>query len=150
MKILVDTNLIVRFSDPADQQHPIAIRSLELLAQQGHELRLVPQIIYEYWVVATRPIENNGLGFSVEQLDVCLKDIVALFPLLHDERLIFRNWMQLVLKYNVRGKRSHDVRIIAAMQRHTITHLLTFNDQDFSSFTGISVLTPDKVVAPNS
>ncbi|HMO16321.1 MAG TPA: hypothetical protein PKD64_19245 [Pirellulaceae bacterium] len=148
MRILIDTNLLVRFSDPNDQQHGIAVQALDRLAQQNHELQLIPQIIYEYWVVATRPVQNNGLGFSTPQANSFIEDMISLFPLLSDERLKFKAWMQLVLACDVQGKRAHDARLVAAMQRHSISHLLTFNGQDFARYTGISVLTPEQVVAP--
>jgi hypothetical protein len=40
--------------------------ALGQLGNEGHELRVVPQVLYEYWSVATRPAENNGLGFTTE------------------------------------------------------------------------------------
>ena len=46
------------------------------------------------------------------------------------------------------GKNAHDARLVAAMRVHGVTHLLTFNDQDFARYTGITVLTPAAVFAP--
>lgn len=39
--------------------------AIERLIDERHVVRTVTQVLYEYWVVATRPVESNGLGFSV-------------------------------------------------------------------------------------
>ena len=147
MRILVDTSLIVRCSDPKDKDHSVAVAALDHLQQQGHELRLVPQNIYEYWVVATRPVENNGLGFSPTTLQTNVQAFIALFPLLRDERTIFQHWQQLVTTHEVRGKPAHDTRLVAAMKRHSITHLLTFNAADFKRYAEITIETFDRHVS---
>ncbi|WP_238993744.1 hypothetical protein [Calothrix sp. PCC 6303] len=51
-------------------------------------------------------------------------------------------WEQLVVKYQVKGKQVHDTRLVAAMIAHQITHLLTFNTDDFKRFTEITVIEP--------
>ena len=40
-----------------------------------------------------------------------------------------------------------DTNVVAAMRRHEISHILTFNAGDFSRFTDITVLAPVAVVA---
>jgi predicted nucleic acid-binding protein len=42
----------------------------------------------------------------------------------------------------VKGKNAHDARLVAAMVRHGLTHILTFNAQDFSRYRGITIMTP--------
>ena len=86
MKILVDTNVILRSSQPANSSHTVAIAALTQLAKTGHEPCLVPQSIYEYWVVATRPVAVNGFGMSVTDVDHQIQDLLQHFTLLRDER----------------------------------------------------------------
>jgi len=43
--------------------------------------------------------------------------------------------------------RAHDTRLVAAMQRHGLTYLLTFNTGDFSRFTAIHGLSPEDILA---
>src|SRR3954471_6267808 len=50
-------------------------------------------------------------------------------------------WEQLVTGTPVVGKNGHDARLVAAMTVHGLTHLLTFNAQDFRQFPGITVTT---------
>jgi|GEM_PF-2113909 len=53
----------------------------------------------------------------------------------------------LVTVHTVKRKTSHDARLVAAMQRHDVTHLLTFNRQDFLRFTEITTVTPPEVLS---
>lgn len=39
----------------------------------------------------------------------------------------------------MKGKNAHDARLVAAMVRHGLTHILTFNAQDFSRYRGITI-----------
>src|SRR5581483_10980598 len=107
-----------------------------------HQLVIVPQVLYEFWAVVTRPVVNNGLGMTVAEASVVVSDLKLLFPVLRDERAIFAHWEQLVTSLNIKGKQSHDARLAAAMQRHTITHLLTFNSADFTRFPFITTISP--------
>lgn len=147
MRILIDTNLLVRSCDPRDVDHRVAVDALDHLDQEGHQLRLVPQNLYELWVVGTRPTNVNGLGFTPWEMHRRIAEFAALFPLLRDERTILHHWQQLVLQHEVTGKQAHDARIVAAMHRHGINHILTFDRGHFKRFTSITVLTPQQVLA---
>ena len=45
-------------------------------------------------------------------------------------------------KHSVKGVQSHDARIVAAMNIYSITHLLTFNVDDFKRYKEIEVIRP--------
>lgn len=142
MRVLVDTNVIGRISQTQHPMHVTAIAATRRLFQSGHDLRVVPQVLYEFWSVATRPFGENGFGFSIEQSRAELKRIKSIFPPLRDERGILEPWESLVVSYTVRGKSTHDARLVAAMRRHSITHLLTFDASDFARFDGVTVIHP--------
>src|SRR5262249_48211162 len=112
------------------------------LVKDGIILCLVPQNIYEFWVAASRPLAVNGLEMDVPLVHESIEGLLRDFVLLKDERGIFGNWQSLVNQYSVKGKGAHDARLVAAMQRHGLTSLLTFNRPDFSRFTKIETLTP--------
>ena len=42
----------------------------------------------------------------------------------------------------VRGKRTHDARLVAWMQIHDIERVLTFNERDFRGFGGLQTVSP--------
>lgn len=147
MNVLVDTNVLIRLEDSLDPSHTEAMAAVERLKQDGHDCQIVLQILYEFWVVATRPVEYNGLGLDTEKAEDAVRGWQSFFRLRLDERGIFRNWFQLVAAHQVRGKTGHDARLVAAMQRHGLTNLLTFNGADFFRFPFIKVLTPTDVIA---
>ncbi|HVJ82584.1 MAG TPA: PIN domain nuclease, partial [Planctomycetia bacterium] len=65
MRIAVDTNVLVRCLHRAHHDHAVANSALELLRRRNDELLLFTQVACEWWAVATRPVENNGLGLSL-------------------------------------------------------------------------------------
>lgn len=146
MRILTDSNVLLRLTQQTDPDHQRADGALHVLRLRGDEPCIVPQIIYEYWTVCTRPIEQNGLGMTITDTTSKMRRLQQIFPLYRDERAIFNRWEDLVTRYGVKGKKAHDARLVAAMLRHRLTHLLTF-DSDFKRFTEITVLTPREVAA---
>ena len=110
------------------------------------EICLIPQVLYEYWVVATRPVEVNGLGMSPTAVGDSLRDLIDTYELHRDEGRVFDLWQQLVNTHAVKGKNAHDARIVAAMLCHGLTTLVTFNVPDFARFTEINVFSPADVL----
>ena len=143
MRVLIDTNVLARLSQPTHAMHATAILAVKSLRDGQHELRIVPQVIYEYWAIATKPAEHNGLGFTIEQVETKLADFEAVFPPLRDERGILEPWEKLVRTHRVQGKPTHDARLVAAMTRHGLSHLLTFNGKDFVRYgAALQILDP--------
>jgi predicted nucleic acid-binding protein len=52
-----------------------------------------------------------------------------------------------VTKRAVLGKNAHGARLVAAMLRHGVTHLVTFNAQDFTRFPEVAAVLPQDVHA---
>ena len=145
MSYLVDTNILLRLVQQNHSMHADALRALLLLRKQSAELCLVPQNLIEFWAVATRPLVNNGLGLTVDEATREMWRLKRLFNLRADAPAIFSAWEKLVAQYQVLGKQTHDARIVAAMQVHQLTHLLTFNTDDFKRYHGITVIDPRHV-----
>ena len=145
--MLVDSNILVRVSHTTDPQHQLALDATAKLKLANQTLCIVPQNIYEYWSVATRPTAVNGLGFSATFAQNELARLRHFFDLLDESPGFFSEWERLVALHGIVGKKAHDARLVAAMIVHGITHLLTFNKQDFQRFTNISVLGPADVMA---
>jgi len=143
MLVLVDTNVLLRAAAPAQPHHAFATRMLRGSRQVGHDVCVVPQVHYEFWVVATRPLAQNGLGMTAAAAAVHLRTLgPPLFRLLRDERAIYDEWRKLVAAHHVQGRQAHDARLVAAMRRHGVTHLMTFNGADFKRYPGIEILDP--------
>jgi predicted nucleic acid-binding protein len=142
MRILADTNILARLAQPSHPHYAIALRALAALDGADHEPVIVPQVLYEFWVVCTRPAAENGLGFTCAQAAREILQAQRFFTLLLDERGIYVRWEQLVSTVEARGKSAHDARLVAAMERHGLTHLLTFNVVHFQRYAGIIILDP--------
>jgi len=93
-------------------------------------------------VVATRPVEQNGLGMAPAAVAVELTRIKSMFELLHETPAIYPVWESLVIQYRVIGKPAHDARLVAAMKVHGLTAILTFDRTGFSRYAGIEVVYP--------
>jgi predicted nucleic acid-binding protein len=63
-KVGVDTNVLLRIANPGDLRHDQAVRTVARLRFEGAKMVIVPQVLAEFWVVATRPADVNGLGLS--------------------------------------------------------------------------------------
>ena len=146
-RVLVDTNILIRTLQPHHVLYPIADRALQQLPQLDRSLAITPQNLIELWAVATRPVENNGLGMSISSAVAELERVKAMFLLLPDTPAIYPAWEGLVSKYQVSGKPVHDARLVAAMQVHGIMSILTFDRTGFSRYAGIEVPHPADVGA---
>lgn len=143
--ILVDTNVLLRSVQPRHSQFMAAKNAIKTSRLRGYMPCLVPQVIYEYWVVATRPLGENGLGMTTVEAESDIEKLIEQFHFYRDERAIFDLWQQLVVQHQVSGKTGHDARLVAAMHRHRIEHLISFNDQHFHRFREITVIHPDTI-----
>ena len=119
---LSDTNLLLRMADPTSEQHAVATKALARLLGRGDEVYLTPQNFIEFWAVATRPVEANGLGWTTEQTSKEMTDLQERFPLLPDSPEVFTHWLDLVKRLPIHGKRVHDARLVAVLQAHAVEH----------------------------
>lgn len=145
--VLIDTSTLLRTLQPRHAHHETATRALEILPRQGRELHIVPQNLIELWVVATRPVEQNGLGLSPTAAATELRRLKSMLPLLPETPALYQAWESLVIQHQVLGKPAHDARLVAAMHVHGLTAILTFDKSGFSRYPGIDVLHPADVIA---
>ena len=145
MSFLVDTNVLLRSAQPSHPMHADAARAIVELLARGETLSIIPQNVIEYWAVATRPVEANGLGLSVADTVNDLTRLKGIFQILPDTPAIFTEWEALVGRHAVKGKEAHDARIVAAMLAHRVSNLLTFNTGDFKRYTEINSIDPRDV-----
>ena len=145
MNVLLDTNVFLRYVHQIDPLHPTVKAAVTAIWTAGHTPLLVPQNYYEFWVVATRPAASSGFGLTVPACVALLASVDNTFPVLADAPALLSTWRGLVALHDCKGKIAHDVRLVAAMHTHGMTHLLTFNSKDFARFPGIVVLDPAQV-----
>ena len=143
---LLDTNILLRGSDPNSPSYSLVMNSINKLIEEGKQCLITPQVLIEFWVVATRPLEVNGLGWTPKKTQEEISIILSQFSLLEDNPNIFTIWFKLVKNYNIQGKRTHDIRLLAVMIVYNIPYLLTFNPRDFISIPNITIIHPQDII----
>src|SRR5947199_3899799 len=134
--ILLDTNLLTRMTRSHEPQASLARAAIQALLGRGELLVLVPQNLYEFWVVATRPpgappAGSNGLGMTPAQAGHWLRFFQRRFTLLPDREELSGRWQEQVETQGVKDYRTNDVSPVAAMQSYGIARLRTFNIAQF-------------------
>jgi predicted nucleic acid-binding protein len=142
MTYLIDSNILLRLAELNHPMRPSCLKAISDLRRQQILMSVCPQNLVEFWVVATRPSDVNGLGMTVSVALAELQQIKSLFLVQPDIPAILTEWENLIAQYQVQGKQAHDTRLVAAMMAHQMTHLLTFNTSDFKRFTQIIAVDP--------
>lgn len=146
MRILLDTNVLLRFSHRSDRDYGMIREVVRALVGRRDRLCFGAQNLVEFWNVCTRPIEHNGFGLSVSETDEWARMLEAEFRLLPDTERIHAEWRRLVVDHSVHGVQVYDARLVAAMLAHGVPQILTLNDRDFKRYTEITALHPRDVV----
>jgi len=149
MSCLPDSNILLRLVNKNDPNHLNVRQSIKKLEIEGEELVVIPQVLVEFWVVATRPVDVNGLGMGPDEAEVELEKLQNLFPVLSENEDIFIQWRALVTTLKISGKPSHDARIAAAMMVYDVDKILTFNTGHYKRFTKITALRPQDILQKN-
>ena len=63
MSVVLDTNILARAAQPAHPSHNQTLDALAVLKKQGEVLCIVPQNLYEFWVVATSAIGGEWFSY---------------------------------------------------------------------------------------
>ena len=141
---LIDTNILVYASVPYFDEHQLAKKLLEKIAQQKARHCITWINIFEYLRVVTHPKLIKPKPFGMDQALSNIKNLVdqpavSRIDAGPDHLLYFEEIIQLVAP--VRGNFVHDCRIAAIMKEHGIRDILT-RDNDFMKIPGLSVINP--------
>lgn len=146
---LLDTNIVLRIGNRSDSQYSLVKEAVDRLIARSDKCCLCAQVLIEFWVVATRPAQSNGLGWTIETTRNELDQIVKAFSVVDEAAQIFPLWLNLVTDNAVMGKRAHDARIASLMTISKIEFILTLNPRDFSGLPGITPVHPQTVIRSN-
>ena len=146
MRVLLDTNILLRSAQPSHPLCPQATRAVSNLLRKKDAVFFCSQNISEFWNVATRPAEMNGLGFSHEEALQELDSIENLLTLRPDIPAIYPAWKRIVQEHRVQGVKVYDARLVAIMGVYATDSLLTFNFADFKRYSSINALQPAAVL----
>lgn len=143
--ILADTNILLRSVHPQHPHYAPVRNALAKLRLRNEALCVAPQNLVEFWAVATRLRNENGLGMTAAQAAKELLDVQDLFRLLPYTPEVTREWQRIVMAQGITEKQTHDAYLVAIMRVHGVPSILTFNVNHFERFPGINVLDPAQV-----
>jgi len=143
---LLDTNVVWRRFDKTDPRYPDIKQAVDNVLAASDQLYITAQNLVEFRALATRPIAANGLGYAPADAAIRSRAIERLFPLLQETPAIYPLWRTLVDTYGVVGRQVFDARLVAVMQAHGISHLLTLDSTDFKRYSAITVLQPSDLI----
>lgn len=132
--VLVDTNVLLSATAPLRPLHHAALAVLNDWPNQGIVLVVSSQILREYLVVATRPVEANGLGLATEDALFNVMALSGRMRLLLESEPTWDRLRTLIATYGSKGKQIHDANLVASALTSGVAKLVTANVVDFSRF----------------
>ena len=143
-RYLLDTNILLRAANKAAAQHPAIVAAMTALTEQGHDLLVTPQVLVEFWAVASRPVNANGFEWPSNEVREAIDRILERFAVILETAAVFPEWLRFASTQQVIGKKAHDTRLAALCSVENLA-LLTNNTSDFRRF-GIAAYAPDEVI----
>ncbi len=86
---LLDTNVLLRLADSKADEHRTALHALDRLLANGDLCFITAQIVIEFWAVATRQREANGLGWGVPETRSRVARLLEQFRFLEETPSVF-------------------------------------------------------------
>lgn len=141
-KILIDINILIAYVNESHPSHQQIVQRRVGLREEGYDLVVAPQCIYEFWVVATHPSDQNGLGLSYEEGQKLVDKLLHTFRTRYDNGRVFKEWKRLCITFQVVGRRAYGLWLVAWRHAHKVFNLLTLNPDDFKSHQSIHPIVP--------
>lgn len=139
-KVLVDTNVLLEATDEGRPFHGQALALFLNAPQDGVDLFLGTQVVREYLVVATRPVENNGLGMSPETALENIRRFRKRASLVAETLRAGEVFLEWAGRFEIRGKKLHDLQILATASVAGMDALITANMNDFPESSPLAII----------
>ena len=121
MAVLLDTSILGRLANRADQAHTVAQTAIAELHRRREMLHITAQNLIEFRNFATRPAAANGLGLAPAAASGLASTFETSFALLEETSAIYPAWRTIVDGLGVVGKQVHDARLVAVCHVHGVT-----------------------------
>lgn len=139
--IFIDTNVLIYADLASSPFHAVARRRLVDAHAAGTRLWVSRQVVREYVVAITR---GQTFAKPVHPADAAASagKITSQFEVANDTGDVGRILMDLVGRFDVKGKQVHDANVVATMLAHGIRRLMTHNVADFERFAQLVEIVP--------
>lgn len=135
----LDTNILLRHTVPEFPEHDIVREGVTRLAKQGAIFWISRQVLREFASTLTRP-QTFGSPLKTDDVAQRVENIAKTLNVADETARVTRNWIALLKQYDIGGKQIHDANIVATMQTHKISLLVTLNIADFKRFESLIML----------
>ena len=141
---LIDTNVLVYAADATSTFHEPALQLRERGFQGEIPLVISPQVLMEFFAVITNPRRVQSPRSSQEataEVEKYLRSTTIRTIYTGDD--ILEQVLSLLQQHpQVARQEIFDLYLVATMLTNSVTRIYTYNQQHFSRFAGITVLTP--------
>ena len=139
-RTFLDTNVLLEATDTKRALHRIAHAVVASWPEAGVDLFISGQVVREYLVVATRPVEQNGLGLSSADALENVRRIRSRVALCPENDAVCSLLQRLAGNLQIVGKRFHDLNLMATAISAGLKSLITANPTDFPPGLGLEVV----------
>lgn len=139
-KLLVDTSVLLEATDEGRPLHARALALFQHALEDGLDLFVGTQVAREYLVVATRPIENNGLGMGPANAIANIAAFRKRASLVAESVRASEVFVEWAIRFHIRGKKLHDLQILATAAVAGMDALITANERDFPKTSPLAVI----------
>lgn len=144
--LLLDTNVLLAATDVSRDSHLLCTELFRLPARTGVHLVTIGPILREYLVVATRPVEVNGLGLHTTDAVRNIRAFRTRTHLLPESPEVHRELVALVEAHALKGKRIHDANLAAAAGYHHVSAIVTDSTDDYAAISPVPVISSRSAV----
>lgn len=137
MIALLDTNILLRYANPASPEHTAVASKLEAITRAGDLCAVCSQTLVELWAVVTRPVAANGMGLPASEARLRINALCRSFAFVGDPPSLFTTWLDLCTSHEVQGRQAYDARLVALMVAAGIERLVTLNPIDFARYKDV-------------
>ena len=137
----LDTNILVSATASQRRLHAAA-RNVMRWPTLGRQIYVSGQILREYLVVATRPVEANGLDLACAEAVANVSAFRSLVHCLEENEQVQKKLVELVRTHECRGVLIHDANIVATALTHRVPTIVTENPEDFRRFADLVDVVP--------
>jgi predicted nucleic acid-binding protein len=140
-RVFVDTNVLIYAHLLQSPLHRAALQRLEALEQAGSELWISRQTLREFLMATTTPGYLTET-ISIDALLTDLRHMLGRFRIAEDSAQATEHLLFLLESIPITGKQIHNAALVATMQAHGISRLLTHNTGDFARFGAFITVLP--------
>lgn len=139
-RIFVDTNVLVYANWAGAQRHLEARRRIGAFADAGDRMCVSRQVLREFLAVVSRP-QGEVVPMTIAEAAETVGAFERLFDVLNGD-VAFPRLLDLVSRYDVKGRVIHDANNVATMLEAGVSRLLTANPSDFRRFADLISIEP--------